>query len=157
MILYYLFLQDQNELKKPTQVCFIDWQLSSYALPTLDLVHFFYTSSPKDVLQDYKKFLKIYHDNLTNNLREMSCDTESILSFEDLLLLWKKSSVYGLYISGFMFKILYIDGDNVPEEISEEARSMDDYFKEFKVSEIEEKINIRLSDLFNFIVQNDLL
>lgn len=141
---------------KPTKVCLIDWQISRYALPVLDLAYFFCTSSSKDILDDYKKYLKIYHHSLSQNLKEMECDPDELLSYGDLEYLWKNNVKFGLLLGGFIFKILLIDKDNAADT-QQNTNSTEDFYNQFVVTGNEEQIRQRILDVFNFMIENDFI
>lgn len=86
----------------------------------------------------------------------MSCNPDEILSFEELEQLWKKCAKYGLLLGGFVFKILYVHSEDAPD-VSKNTKSMDDFYKQFELLSVEEKVNARLYDLFNFMVDNDFI
>lgn len=93
---------------------------------------------------------------MSENLRNMSCNPEELLSFEELKSLWKKSARYGLLLGGFVFKILYVDSQDAPE-VSKNTTSMKDFYDQFDVAGTEEKIKERIVDLFNYMIDNDFV
>lgn len=59
----------KNSLGKPVKIQLIDWQLSRYASPVIDLVIFMFFSTAKQFRdQHYDELLKIYHASLTDLL-----------------------------------------------------------------------------------------
>lgn len=86
----------------------------------------------------------------------MSCDPDAILSFEELEHLWNRCVKYGLLLSGFIFKILYVDSADAPE-VAKNTTSMDDFYKQFEITGYEEKVNARLLDLFRYMVENNFV
>lgn len=86
----------------------------------------------------------------------MSCNPVEILSFEELEQLWKKCARYGLLLGVFIFRVLYVDSEDAPD-VSKNTKSMDDFYKQFEMLNIEEEVNARILDVFNFMVENDFI
>lgn len=59
-----------DETGKPTEVNFLDWQISRYSSPIIDIVYFMFCCTTKE-LRDahYDDFLKVYHENLSTHIR----------------------------------------------------------------------------------------
>lgn len=55
---------------KPIEACFLDWQISRYSSPVIDIVYFMFSCTTK-ALRDkhYDSFLRTYHDSLSNHVR----------------------------------------------------------------------------------------
>lgn len=55
---------------KPTEACFIDWQISRCSSPIIDIVYYMFCCTAKE-LRDahYDEFLKIYHESLSTHIR----------------------------------------------------------------------------------------
>lgn len=59
-------LDDEN---KPKKVCLIDWQLSRYASPVLDLVYYIFISTTRELRgRHYNNYLKTYYGSLSSHL-----------------------------------------------------------------------------------------
>lgn len=54
-----------------------------------------------------------------------------------------------------MLKILYIDQDDIPDV--NDSTNVIDYFEKFQLTKIENKINRKILDLFEFVVENDFI
>lgn len=63
-----MFRHDNN--RKPTEVCFLDWQVSRLASPIIDITYFVFLSTTKE-LRDahYDDFLKVYHQSLSAHIQ----------------------------------------------------------------------------------------
>lgn len=59
-----------NDQQKPIEIIFLDWQISRYASPIIDVVYFIFCCTTKE-LRDchYDDFLKIYHNSLSAHIR----------------------------------------------------------------------------------------
>lgn len=61
-----------NDKNEPTEVSFIDWQITRYASPITDLVFYLFCSVAKELRDThYDKFLRIYHESLSDFLRRL--------------------------------------------------------------------------------------
>ncbi|CAG9764214.1 unnamed protein product [Ceutorhynchus assimilis] len=99
----------------PSKVCFIDWQLSKLGSPAMDLTYFLSTSGSKETYPNINKYLKIYHETLSQNLQELGCNPEEIFSFDDVLDEWKNTAWYGVFIGMMMLKIMLTESEEVPD------------------------------------------
>ncbi|KAG5880139.1 hypothetical protein JTB14_002159 [Gonioctena quinquepunctata] len=142
---------------KPSEVCILDWQISKRGSPAADLCYFFLAHSPKKVLYDYKNYLKLYHDIVTRNLREFSCDPEEIFPCSLLEQHWNIYIKFGLYMSLMIIKIMYCDTDEAPDfaEISDSGKDFMDSFG-FE-SRNAGGYNQRIKDLLKFLIDNQFI
>lgn len=70
----------KNSQEKPVRIQLIDWQLSWYASPVIDLVIFMFFSTTKQFRdQHYDELLKIYHASLTDLLTRLNENIRFIL------------------------------------------------------------------------------
>lgn len=85
----------------------------------------------------------------------MSCDSEELFRYEDLEKMWKRGTAYGLFVASFVFKILYIDSEDVPDV--EKSTNLSEFLDKFGITGDEENVNDRLRDIFEFIHENNLI
>lgn len=58
-----------NNKNKPRKVNLIDWQMSRYASPALDIIYFIFVSTTRELRgHNYNIYLKTYHESLSNHL-----------------------------------------------------------------------------------------
>lgn len=66
-------------------VCFVDWQLSQYASPVLDIMFHLFLSTRKEFRdQNYADLLHIYYDSLCVTIARLGSDPEVLFRFDDL-------------------------------------------------------------------------
>lgn len=64
-----MFTYDDNS--KPTQIQFIDWQISRHSSPIVDVVHFLFFCTTMELRQThYEEFLNTYYDSLSTHIRK---------------------------------------------------------------------------------------
>ncbi|KAG5880138.1 hypothetical protein JTB14_002158 [Gonioctena quinquepunctata] len=154
MMFKYKELDNQT---KPFEVCILDWQISKKGSPAADLCYFFLAHSPKDILYDYKNYLKLYHDTITRNLREFSCDPEEVFPYTLLEEHWNDYIKFGLYMSLMIIKIMYCDTDEAVDlaQISDSGKDIMESFG-FETRNAG-GYNQRIKDLLKFLIDNQLL
>ncbi|KAJ8962116.1 hypothetical protein NQ318_018073 [Aromia moschata] len=105
---------DPEHAEKPTKVCLFDWQLSKMGSPVMDLADFLFVNGSKQVLDDHKKYLKLYHDTLSSNLKQFRCDPNvfSASMFEHH---WQKYAKNGLYAALFFIKLMLSEPEEIPD------------------------------------------
>lgn len=64
-----MFRQDKNG--KPIGISLLDWQISRFSSPIIDIVYYMFCCTTKELRDDnYDEFLKIYHESLSAHIRE---------------------------------------------------------------------------------------
>ncbi|KAJ8942639.1 hypothetical protein NQ318_013352 [Aromia moschata] len=126
-----LFKYEDAQDTRPTKVCLIDWQLSWTGSPALDLAYFLMTCAPKQILSDYKEYLRVYHGALSQALRGLQCDAETLFPFDLLEQHWRKYAKYGIYLALIVVKLMLGDAEEVPDivEIADGGKTFSDGFK----------------------------
>lgn len=144
--------QDPENPTKPTQVCFLDWQIARIGSPVFDISYFFCACSSKEVLYDIDKYLKIYYENLTKTLEESGLDPEKIFTFEELKCQWKIHVKFGLFMTLFVTRVILSEVDEVPD-LSELAESGKDILQCISSSNASnnEEIFKRITDVVLFM------
>jgi len=113
----------------------IDWQLSGLASPIIDLSYFIYCCCSKEDYKDLEKLLKIYHQSLSESLKQLGCDINEVFPFVKLIDHWKRFSKYGLVISIFLLKFSLCEGDEAPDfaETAEQGKDFLENFNNFNI------------------------
>ncbi|EDW76265.1 uncharacterized protein Dwil_GK15368 [Drosophila willistoni] len=82
---------------RPVDAIFIDFQLSVWGSPGIDINYFFYTSTKLDVLQQRRpQLLKRYHDRLAGTLLGFNMDIP-VPSYEQILQEVHRREAYGFF------------------------------------------------------------
>ncbi|KAG5865782.1 hypothetical protein JTB14_027904 [Gonioctena quinquepunctata] len=142
---------------KPSEVCLLDWQLSKKGSPAYDLSYFFFAHSPKEILYDYKNYLKLYHDTVSTNLREFSCDPEEVFPYSLLEYHWNTYLKFGLYISLIMINVMCCDEKEAPD-FEENTKSERDLIESLTSGiKTNNECKQRMKDLINFFIDNEFI
>ncbi|CAH1953455.1 unnamed protein product [Acanthoscelides obtectus] len=139
--------------KNPLTVSLIDWQMVRLSTPVLDLAYFLLTCSSKNDLDNYKKYLKLYHDELSRNLTEMSCNPDEIFPYSQLELHWQKCSIIGMYTALLVIKLSLFEKSEIGHE--EEGG---DFYKQFSIDQINaDEYKKRILDVLFFMEEKHLV
>ncbi|XP_060534510.1 uncharacterized protein LOC132706930 [Cylas formicarius] len=151
-----LFKYEGPDPSKPTRVCFLDWQLSAVGTPVTDLAYFFCVCASRELLYNYRKYFKLYHEILSRNLKELGCDPEEVFSYETLMQQWKKYAKFGIFIGIMLLKAMLSDADEVPE--LGDMKDGDNLANMFTFGEEkEQQYRKRAIDVVEFLVDHDLM
>lgn len=71
--------------QNPAKVSFIDWQLSQFGSPALDVVHYIFCSLDHVIrAKHYDDFVKLYYNSLVRMLKKFGCDDQKLFKLTDL-------------------------------------------------------------------------
>ncbi|XP_066992699.2 uncharacterized protein [Anabrus simplex] len=118
-------LFEYSSMGEPTDMRFVDFQLSSLGSPALDLTYFLYSSSQNEVKASHlDEVLKMYHTQLCETLAALGCSTD-VFSFQDLKNEMKRVAIYGFYAATTVLPIVVADAEEAPDmaEVTEEDMS----------------------------------
>lgn len=64
---------------------FLDWQLSRYSSPAVDILYHLFLSTRKSFRdQSFEGLLNVYYDSLDKTVRELGSDPDQLFTFADL-------------------------------------------------------------------------
>uniref|UniRef100_A0A182K9B0 CHK kinase-like domain-containing protein n=1 Tax=Anopheles christyi TaxID=43041 RepID=A0A182K9B0_9DIPT len=111
-----MMFQYQDDNKTPSNIKLIDWQLSRYGSPVLDLVYFIFNCTDEELrAHGYQRLLSIYYHSLSEHLHNLGGDVERQYprsAFRDQL---KKFGRYGLMMSMMVLPIICTPNDELPD------------------------------------------
>ncbi|XP_067004309.2 uncharacterized protein [Anabrus simplex] len=109
----YLF--KYSSVGEPTDVRFVDFQLSCLGSPAMDLTYFLYSSSKNEVRASHlDEVLKMYHTQLCETLAALGCNPD-VFSFEDLKNEMKRVALYGLFAATTVLGVVVADAEETPD------------------------------------------
>lgn len=142
----------------PVNISLLDYQISRYSSPVLDLVYFLFSSTDKS-LRDahYTEILQLYHKSLSTNLTKLGSDASKLFSYEDLQDQLKKFGCYALIIAPMLLNIITAKPDDIPDldALAEEFKdkSIEDGMKAFMNDASVDKFNARVRDVVQDILR----
>uniref|UniRef100_A0A1A9WZ77 CHK domain-containing protein n=1 Tax=Glossina brevipalpis TaxID=37001 RepID=A0A1A9WZ77_9MUSC len=97
-----------NEQGKPNDMIFVDYQMSIWGSPGIDLNYFFYTSLPLEMLKSKLKDLSlIYHQNLVATLNRFNYN--EIPTYEQIQNEIHKRAAYGFFANHTIYPLISMD------------------------------------------------
>lgn len=107
-----LFFQNDT----PTDIRFVDWQLSFYCSPAIDLLHFIFSATDEKLRgKEYEKLLRFYHYSLSQIVTKLGSDPAKLFSFEDLKQQLRNCGKYAFLQAPLLIKIMFFDSKDVPK------------------------------------------
>ncbi|XP_050499203.1 uncharacterized protein LOC126879901 [Diabrotica virgifera virgifera] len=146
--------EDPENIEKPSSLRILDWQISSVTSPAYDITYFFLVNSPKEILYDYKTYMKLYHDTLSTQLLNFGCDPQKLFSYSLLEDHLEALFPLALYMSFMIVKVMISESDEAPDfaEISEKDGDIVNGMN-FTVKNMDE-YQRRIKDILSFLKDN---
>ncbi|XP_062537181.1 uncharacterized protein LOC134205682 isoform X2 [Armigeres subalbatus] len=116
----------KHENGNPVDIRLLDWQISRYASPVLDLMYFIFTASTKAFRdKHYKTLLDIYHQSLSSFLIRLGSDPEKLFPRTALDEQLQKFGRFGLLMAVMLLPIITTKSEDVPDmdEMAEKMES----------------------------------
>lgn len=108
-------------------VKFVDFQLSRYSSPALDLQYFVYTSPSEDIRSNYTELLlEEYHKELQDTLKILHCEHHEF-TIDQLKEEFEEKSLFGLIAAATVLSAVVADPNDVMdlENVKEDGSNMD--------------------------------
>lgn len=106
----------KNHLGEPTGSCLIDYQLTRYSPPALDIVMALYLTSDRRTRKHLNHMIRAYHEELAAVLQEEGLDVNQCLPLEELETSVTEAMPVGLVYS-MLFLTLVLLSDDVMENL----------------------------------------
>lgn len=108
---FYFPILQTTEVK---DIRFIDFQLSRYASPVLDVLYHIFTSTRKSLRdQSYNDLLNIYYNSLSETISRMGSDPEELFRFCDLQSQLKAHGKYALIMGILLLPFVHSQQDEI--------------------------------------------
>lgn len=136
----YLFQYTKSGV--PKNIVLIDWQISRYCSPVVDLVYFiFICTDHKMRVKHYDELLSIYHHSLKELLDHLGGDTVTQFPFTALLRHLKKYGKFGVLVATFVLPMLQTKNDELMDMdyMSEKMQEQDPAVMEAMMKEFMER------------------
>lgn len=83
--------------------------------PIFDLSYILYSGASEDNLNKFDDYLEIYHNSLTNTLKEFDLKAEIVYSLKMFKEEWKKYCKFGFPLALGIWKLKLIDQNELPD------------------------------------------
>ncbi|XP_063932793.1 uncharacterized protein LOC135144665 isoform X2 [Zophobas morio] len=144
--------------KIPLKVAFLDWQVSRYASPIVDLSHFLFTCISKEDLEELENILVMYHTTFINQLVQLGIEKpDTLYPLAQFLDEWNNLCKYGILMASLLMKVVSTEKDEVLD-IAQVAESGKDFTETF-INEIRDKENYkrRIRPIVEYAVKHNLI
>lgn len=119
----------------PDNIKFIDYQISRYVSPVLDLVYFIFASTDKPFRDEhYDELLSIYHNSLSKFLKRLGEDPEQVFSFEEFQKQLKKYGRFGMPMALMLIPMITTQAKDLPD-FDRMAELMEEFTKGDQMSD----------------------
>lgn len=100
----------------PDKIVLLDWQITRYCSPVLDLVYFIFvcTDGPMRA-KHFDELLNLYHRSLKDTLDHLGGDTMTQFPFTALLRQLKQVGKFGIVMATFLIPMLTTSNDELPD------------------------------------------
>lgn len=150
------FLYHYDRRGKPDEIVFIDWQISRYCSPVVDLAYFIFICTDKQTRdKHFDELLNLYHRSLKEFLDHLGGDTATQFPFTAFLRHFKRFGKVGILSACFAVPMLQTKNEDMldMDVMAEKMQNMDPkemeeigkLFMEMNKDGIE-KINKRIRD-----------
>lgn len=143
---------------EPESICLVDWQLSRYCPPVLDLLYNIFSSTDKSFRdQHYEKILQTYYSSLSDTIRKLGSDPDKLYTYENFENQLRKFGRIALLYAPMLIGVL-LAGPNDVSNLDEYSELIDkdnniDLLKPFegeKQLKYSSLINDLVTDLVNY-------
>lgn len=118
-----MYQNSDNDI--PTKLRFVDWQLSQFGSPALDVVHYIFCSLDEVTRSEhYHEFMDLYYKSLVRTLKIFGCDDQKLFTFADLKDQCKKYGRVCLHAGPILCQIMTLNPANL--------RDIDDMIEEWE-------------------------
>jgi thiamine kinase-like enzyme len=148
--------EDKDKPTVPTKLCIIDWQMSLVVTPIHDISYFLYISAGKNDLDNYMRYLHLYHTALSETLTAFGLDPEDVYPFELFEKEWNEKSQIGFFMTLVMMQQTLSEGKlHDFEKLAEEGKDLFD-FSDRKL-QLSDLFLQRMGDLVEFLVAHEFI
>lgn len=98
------------------EACLLDFQLSRYASPVLDLMYLVYCCTTREWRQKFlDALLKEYHDELSCTLRRLGCDADELYPWDTMQAHLREFGKFGLGMALMTIPVFLAEADEIPD------------------------------------------
>lgn len=138
----------------PQQILLLDWQLTRCASPGLDIAYYLMSSTNKKVRERYYDLLKVYHNSLSNLMRQLGSDPNKWFTLDDLIDQLKTVGKYGVVMASCLLQIMVSDPKNLIDldSITKDTKDVTEMatLDELTSNEFKERLSDVIKDAVRF-------
>lgn len=134
----FKYSTDHN-FQHPQDVVFVDFQMSIWGSPGIDLNYFFYTSLPVQLLKEKREyFIKTYYEELQRSLKELNWF--QVPTYQQIREEVRKRELFGFFANHAIYPIISIDKEIADDSTFENFADREFAKKKFKQIFEQEKL-----------------
>lgn len=108
-------MYQNGDKDEPSNVMFIDWQLSQFGSPALDVAHYIFCSLDENIRsKHYNQLVECYYNSLSQTLKKFGCDDQKLFTLADLKDQFSKYGRTCLFAGPILSQIMTTDPANLP-------------------------------------------
>ncbi|XP_044728468.1 uncharacterized protein LOC123292032 [Chrysoperla carnea] len=151
--------ENENISTKPSDACFLDWQISELHSPVKDLSYFIYNCTSSELRNShFNDLLNYYYEQLTQVITDCNCSIDVCYPrtvFDDHV---KRFFAYGVIFALMTIPLVTSDSDDIPDhfnmEISDEQSGLSAFNFKTKNDAI---YKIRMSGILKHAIANKFI
>ncbi|KRT83015.1 phosphotransferase [Oryctes borbonicus] len=149
MVLY----KDENT-EDPLDIMLVDWQCITRASPVHDIGALFYAVASKEVINNYRYYLKVYYDELSRRIRELGSNPEILYPFSILEKEWKIYGTYSIGLAIVLLRGMLAEKEDLTDNV-ESSDALDSFFSGSVASE--KKWLVRAKHIARHAIEHNLI
>ncbi|CAG9797245.1 unnamed protein product [Chironomus riparius] len=108
------FLFHYSKTDAPDDIKLIDWQITRYGAPAIDLIYFFFICTDHKLRTNhFNELLKIYYNSLEEMLNNLDCNANEIYPFDVLQKQMKMYGKFGVIMASFILPALITKDEEI--------------------------------------------
>jgi hypothetical protein len=154
----YMYKFENGNCNVPLKVAILDWQVSRYSSPILDLSYYILGCISEKELEYLDEILITYYHSFTDQLKQLGIDDPEVLyPLQQFLDEWKKYCKFGVMLAALVMKVSATDKDEVVD-LDDFAEKGEDISCTF-LNEIKDKDTFRkrLRPIVEYAVTHELI
>jgi len=144
----------KNGNKVPDNICLVDWQLTRYSSPVLDLHYNLFSSTDKQFRDEhYDSLMELYYSTLSKTVEKLGSNPEKLFSYDDFQNELKQFGNFAYLVAPIMTQMNLVDSADVVnlDEYSEKTakgENTGNFVHELK-ADVEARFKERIVDVLN--------
>lgn len=109
-------MYQRSDNGKPSKLSMIDWQLSQFGSPALDVAHYFFCSLDEDIRSKYyDEFIELYYNSFAQSLEKFGSDYQKLFTIQDLMDQFRKYGRTCLLAGPILCQMMTCPSEDTPD------------------------------------------
>lgn len=94
----------------------VDWQLTRYCPPVIDLIYYIFTATDKELRDnEFENLLNLYHTTLSDHVRKLGSDPEKLYNYTTFRAQLKQFGKFAILLTPLVIQVLLADSNEVAD------------------------------------------